>query len=88
MYLVFEVGVSDAPTFLIIYLENSMAKNLHSPKAVQSTPKGDHTAKHQPNAAHPHAVHADSQSATTDATSTHIELIGVHHHAHPALVAV
>ena len=47
MYLVFEVGVSDTPTFLIINVENSMSKKLHSPKVVQSSPKGDHAAKHQ-----------------------------------------
>lgn len=88
MYLVFEVGVSDTPTFLIINVENSMSKKLHSPKVVQSSPKGDHAAKHQSDASHPHATHTDSQTATADATSTQIELTGVHHHAHPALAAV
>jgi hypothetical protein len=61
MYLVFEVGVSDTPTFLIINVENSMSKKLHSPKVVQSSPKGDHAAKHQSDASHPHATHTDSQ---------------------------
>jgi hypothetical protein len=88
VYLVFEVGVSDAPTFLIIYEENSMSKKLHSPKAVQASPKGDHAAKHPSDTSHPHVTHTDSQTATADATSTQIELTGVHHHAHPTLVAV
>ena len=88
MYLVFGVGVFYAPTVLLVNLDKSMAKKIHSPKAVQSAPKVDHTAKHPSDTSHPHAANTDSQTATADATSTQIELTGVHHHAHPALVAV